>query len=329
MNGPRVLLTGFTPFSSHTTNISEDVLREISISGIEGLETTTMLLPVDEDGSKMPTTEILNGPDYSAILLLGYSAGIDKIHLERFGRNQYEMIIPDNSGRQIKMGVIVNDAPTAIKTNAPAHVIDEELDDNDNIIWSEDAGGFVCNETYFRTLLAAGMSEESKPVVLFMHLPDEGIISKEEQIFVVKKVTNCLCIRPHYAVVAGLIIDADGRILACKRPAGDEWSGWWELPGGKIADNESPQDALVRELLEELRISILPSHIITEIHHSYEDKDVNLQIWHCGIIEPKEISPTEHDDTRWLSREELLRVKWLPADLPVIESWHENGIPIH
>ncbi|MEC8873784.1 MAG: hypothetical protein VX502_00150, partial [Candidatus Thermoplasmatota archaeon] len=79
---------------------------------------------------------------------------------------------------------------------------------------------------------------------------------------------------------------------------------------------------------EELQVSIEPSHIISEIRHSYEDRDVSMHLWYCGIITPEAVKPTEHDKVRWLSREELLEVDWLPADVPVVESWYENGIPV-
>ena len=102
MNIPRVLLTGFPPFSNHTNNVSEEILREISISGIDDMQIVPTLLSVDEPGSRKVSSEISRGAEYSAILHLGYSPDSTMIQLERFARNRYSMTLPDNSGRQIK-----------------------------------------------------------------------------------------------------------------------------------------------------------------------------------------------------------------------------------
>ena len=59
----------------------------------------------------------------------------------------------------------------------------------------------------------------------------------------------------------------------------------------------------------------------------YIDKQIDLTIINCGIISEDEITLVEHDEMRWLSREELLDVKWLPADLPILEKWFNQGLP--
>ena len=90
---------------------------------------------------------------------------------------------------------------------------------------------------------------------------------------------------------------------------------------------ESMQEALSREIKEELGILVSPKSKICEIDHSYEDRDVNLHIFDCGLVDPQEITLMEHGDSRWLAREDLLEVNWLPADLPTIQDWRLNGIP--
>ena len=133
--------------------------------------------------------------------------------------------------------------------------------------------------------------------------------------------------RPKLTVVGGMIKDLNGSILACMRPEGDAWSGWWEFPGGKVEGNESLKDALSREIMEELSVRVYPRSKVCEINHRYQDRDVNLHIFDCGIVDRKDIVLLEHDESRWLSQEELLDVKWLPADLPTIEEWYREGIP--
>ena len=133
--------------------------------------------------------------------------------------------------------------------------------------------------------------------------------------------------RPKLRVVGALLRDKKNRIFSCMRPEGDAWSGWWEFPGGKVDPGESMQEALSREIKEELGILVNPKSKICEIDYSYKDRDVNLNIFDCGLVDPQDITLKEHGDSRWLAREELLEVKWLPADLPTIEDWHLNGIP--
>ena len=84
---------------------------------------------------------------------------------------------------------------------------------------------------------------------------------------------------------------------------------------------------MARELLEELGINVIPLAKIAEQSHDYEDRTVDLHIWDCGVIDPISVEPTDHDQVRWLSRENLADVKWLPADEPLILRWIESGIP--
>ena len=125
----------------------------------------------------------------------------------------------------------------------------------------------------------------------------------------------------------GIEFDEKGRILTCRRPSQDAWAGWWEFPGGKVDEGESASAALVRELMEEIGISSNPRNLVESTTFEYEDRTVRLQIWNCGIVDEKEIILNEHDESRWLSRDELMDVKWLPADLPIISRWSLEGIP--
>ena len=196
MAKPRILVTGFTAFSTHSANISQSIMEEISNSGLDGLDVETMLLTVDENGSKAVARELSAGAEFQVILHLGFSADSERIRMEMYGRNEFRMALPDNSGRLVKHGRIIDHAPGRIQTNASPRVLDEEFDNASDVIWSEDAGGYVCNETYFRTLFAAGVSPESVPTVLLLHLPDGKQIAPAEQLSVVKRVSKCLCKRP-------------------------------------------------------------------------------------------------------------------------------------
>ena len=327
MSEPRVLVTAFPPFSEFDGNVSQSVLNRLEAEGVQGLDVVTWLLSVDEVGSRAVADQISKDIQTDGILHLGLAARRNSISLERRARNEFSMNEPDNSGRLLDSGEIVPGAPATILTTAPVHVMDEEFEHDEHICWSEDAGGYVCNETIYRTLYAIQNREEGPLPALFVHLPPEEEIPLDAQVEAVRRIAPRLVCRPTYEVVGGLLFDPEGRILACRRPQGDAWAGWWEFPGGKIEAGEKPDSALIRELTEEIGVSTQPKFMVEEISHEYDDRSVNLQIWDCGVIEPASIRLTEHDEARWLSADELLDVKWLPADLPIIERWKREGIP--
>ena len=128
-------------------------------------------------------------------------------------------------------------------------------------------------------------------------------------------------------VSAVALVDIDGRVLLAQRPEGKSMAGLGEFPGGKIELGETPQIALSRELKEELCLNVSPSRIIAEQFFNYDDKYVKLMVLNCGIIEEDEIKLLEHDEMKWLSKEDLFDVNWLPADLPIVEKWSIEGFP--
>lgn len=237
----------------------------------------------------------------------------------------------DNSGRMAE-GMVIEGGPARLATTASMHVLDEEFEHEPDIAWSDSAGAFVCNETIYRTLeaigsVAAKTSDGRDLPAIFIHLPPESEVSLERQVDVVRRVVLALASKPRLEVVGALIFDAEGRILACRRPPEDVWGGWWEFPGGKVDAGEGPRDALVREISEELQLDVAPDRIVASLSHEYDDRHVSLDIWNCGVIDPKLVTPIEHDEVRWLDRGSLDSVKWLPADEPLIREWIESGLP--
>ena len=321
MSDRKVLLTGFEPFHDQQVNESSQVVKEILKSGIEGVQISHRILTVDLAGSTVPS-KILGFEKFDAVVLLGLSRKSNIIQLERYARNKISMKFPDNSGRKLDNEIIQHNSPNTIETTVSIHTFDEEFDSDDDVEWSIDAGSFVCNETYFRTL-----ASNSGTPILFIHLPKADRVNLERQIEVVSTAIRLMINRPKLKVVGALLRDKENRIFSCMRPDGDAWAGWWEFPGGKVDPGESMQEALSREIKEELGILVSPKSKICEIDHSYEDRDVNLHIFDCGLVDPQEITLMEHGDSRWLAREVLLEVNWLPADLPTIQDWRLNGIP--
>ena len=112
-------------------------------------------------------------------------------------------------------------------------------------------------------------------------------------------------------VVAAIII-RDGKVFATQRGYG-EWKDWWEFPGGKIEAGECPQEALVREIREELEAEIQIGELIETIEWDYPDFHLTMHCFVCSLVS-ESMHLNEHEDSAWLTRETLHSVKWLPAD---------------
>lgn len=117
------------------------------------------------------------------------------------------------------------------------------------------------------------------------------------------------------SVVAAVIIQ-NGKLFATQRGYG-AWKGWWEFPGGKIEPGETPQQALRREIREELATDVEVGELLHTIEYDYPEFHLSMQCFCCSIVGN---APTllEHEDARWLSNEDLNSVKWLPADKDVL-----------
>lgn len=117
-------------------------------------------------------------------------------------------------------------------------------------------------------------------------------------------------------VVAAIIRDGD-KILATQRGYGD-FAGGWEFPGGKLEEGETREEALHREILEELEVAIEVDSYLQTIDYTYPNLHVTLHCYMCHVVKG-EIKLVEHSAGRWLRKEELDSVQWLPADLDIIE----------
>ena len=117
-------------------------------------------------------------------------------------------------------------------------------------------------------------------------------------------------------VVAAIIIK-DGQVFATQRGYG-QWQGWWEFPGGKIESGERPQDALVREIQEELDAEIEVGELLETVEWDYPDFHLTMHCFVCSLVS-ESIHLNEHEDSAWLTRDTLHSVRWLPADKGLVD----------
>jgi 8-oxo-dGTP diphosphatase len=118
-------------------------------------------------------------------------------------------------------------------------------------------------------------------------------------------------------VVAAVLRDAQGRVLIAQRPAGKHMGGYWEFPGGKIAAGESTEQALARELTEELGIQLRRCHRLLQLRHDYADRTVDLEVLIVDDYGGVPIS-LEGQALKWVPADELDNEGLLPADRPIV-----------
>ena len=122
--------------------------------------------------------------------------------------------------------------------------------------------------------------------------------------------------------VVAAIIHKDNKILATKRGYG-EFINQWEFPGGKIEENETKEEALIREIKEELNVEIEITNFALDLEYQYPTFYLKMSCYDCTIKSgtPKLL---EHNDARWLSKDELDDVNWIPADIAAVDYLKET-----
>ena len=118
-------------------------------------------------------------------------------------------------------------------------------------------------------------------------------------------------------VVAAIIRKGD-KIFATQRGYG-EWKDWWEFPGGKIEAGETPEEALVREIREELSAEIGVDEYLCAVEYDYPQFHLKMHCYLCTLV-GEALHLNEHEAAKWLAKDGLNSVKWLPADVKVVEA---------
>ena len=120
--------------------------------------------------------------------------------------------------------------------------------------------------------------------------------------------------------VVAAIIRKEDKVFATQRGYGD-WKDWWEFPGGKMEPGETPEEALKREIREELDAEISVDKFLETIDYDYPQFHLTMHCFLCSLV-GEALHLNEHEAARWLSAQNLNTVEWLPADdqlLPLIE----------
>jgi len=126
--------------------------------------------------------------------------------------------------------------------------------------------------------------------------------------------------------VVGAVVVRDGSILCAQRGGAGPLAGMWEFPGGKIEPNETPRDALTREINEELRCVVQVGDEVTTTSHDYEFATIILTTFYCELLAGEPVL-TEHAAVRWLRPDELHTIPWAPADVPAVDLIQRTALP--
>ena len=124
-------------------------------------------------------------------------------------------------------------------------------------------------------------------------------------------------IRVVAAIIKAVNENGEASIFATQRGYGD-LKGGWEFPGGKIEEGETPQEALIREIKEELETEITVGELIDTIEYDYPTFHLSMDCFWAEIVSG-DLVLTEHEAAKWLTKDELDSVEWLPADITLIE----------
>ncbi|GAB1810417.1 (deoxy)nucleoside triphosphate pyrophosphohydrolase [Priestia megaterium] len=125
--------------------------------------------------------------------------------------------------------------------------------------------------------------------------------------------------------VTAAIIKDKNRLLIAKRYSKDPLGGKWEFPGGKVEPSETPEECLVREIREELRVEVKIGSFYDDSVYSSQDHDIHLLFYWAEVING-EVTPVVHDDLKWTTIKELANFDFAPADIPIVKRLMKEDI---
>jgi len=131
---------------------------------------------------------------------------------------------------------------------------------------------------------------------------------------------------PPLHVVAAVVVD-DGLVLACRRASGTALAGLWEFPGGKVEPGETPQEALVREIAEELAVDVTVGDELTTDATRMGERVIELACYRATLDGPRPTRSIDHDRIVWLEPARLSGLEWALPDLPAVRLLQEGPTP--
>lgn len=120
-------------------------------------------------------------------------------------------------------------------------------------------------------------------------------------------------------VVGAILENPNGDIFCAMRPKDKTFPGMWEFPGGKIEEGEEPKRALEREIKEELNIDIRADKLFDKVQKEYEEFVIKLSTYNCTVLDFSEFKLIEHQEFKWMKKESLMSLDWVPTDIPTVE----------
>lgn len=340
----RILVTGFEPFGKHAENISSEVVLQLPSqilledpwfesrqSNQASLEVTLekRILTVDEFGSREIASAIQDGSDWDAILHLGLCETCQIPRIETLAQDHLNMRIPDNNGRQISHQSIIGDGDFSVSIPTEAWM---------SLPWSvecersQDAGAYLCNETFYQTLHTLDKVHdgiEKAPPCLFVHLPSPEKCSLERALVCVQEVLQRMMFRPVIPVV-GALISHNEQYLVAQRSSTQKHAGKWEFPGGKVELDETQESALKREIEEEFGWFVRCDKAVGTWHHSLEKTEIALHILPTHFIgahpnfEDKSLW-TAHEEVFWRNLSDDSKLDWLGKNGAVVDWMKESN----
>ena len=328
----RVLVTGFGAFSDHAVNPTESLVRtwptmmdvrDPWTDASEVVEVEARLLSVDASGAAETAQRLTDGTRWDAILHLGLCGTCTHARLEWMGRDRLTMRVPDNAGRHVTDALITGSGDLAAGVDRDRFGLARCDPD---ATWSDDAGGYVCNETLHQTLAACSRMA-SPPPVLFLHVPSEAHWDLDRSRSLAQAVLERMLFPPIIDVAAGALFEGDA-VLVARRGPSEAAAGQWELPGGKFEPGESLHDAVVREWMEELGFAVEAGDARGHWWglQTWRRYRINVITVHAVGSRPEVITSNAHDDVRWFGPlDNVDDYAWLGPDRDVIMALIPQG----